>query len=98
MDLRTTPGSIHRPPSDRAILAKPASIAPWIEELRRVWKVPAPSVGARIVRPRMLGGDGQTRGTVKAVDDGYITVEWADGRTNVMPAQIVAAPGWRIDA
>lgn len=61
-------------------------------------KAPAPAVGATITRPRLVGADGATRGTVEAVSGGYITVRWSDGRTNVMPAQIIAAPGWRIAA
>lgn len=63
-----------------------------------IQKAPAPPVGATITRPRMVGADGATRGTVEAISGGYITVRWADGQTNVMPAQIIMAPGWRIAA
>jgi hypothetical protein len=37
-DLRTLPGSIHRPLSDAQILRSPDTIAPWIDQLRRDWK------------------------------------------------------------
>lgn len=38
-DRRVLPGSIHRPLSDSEILRNPASIAPWIDQLRRDWLV-----------------------------------------------------------
>ena len=59
---------------------------------------PKPAVGTRISSPRFYGGDGVQHGTITAVEAGYLTVKWDSGRTNVMPAQVVAAPGWRIAA
>lgn len=37
-DRRVLEGSIHRPLSDAEVLANPAAIAPWIDQLRRDWK------------------------------------------------------------
>ena len=37
-DLRVLPGSIHRPLSDAQILKNPATIAPWIDQLRRDYR------------------------------------------------------------
>ena len=34
-DLRVLQGSIHRPLSDAEIIGSPATIAPWIDQLRR---------------------------------------------------------------
>lgn len=34
----TAPGSIHRAPTDRQILAQPWTIAPWIDALRLDWR------------------------------------------------------------
>ena len=61
-------------------------------------KAPVPTAGARIIRPRMIGADCAINGTVEKVEGGYITVRWTDGRINVLPAQVVMAPGWRIAA
>lgn len=54
LNLRVQPGSIHRPLSDREILANPAGIAVWIEQLRRDWKnIPAQRAGFEAMGERL---------------------------------------------